>query len=111
AVTGSGRRWRELPAKVCAQVAQRLELSDLVDPPIARTLEVIEPEPDAPVGLVELLRALARIPLRLERGQHPRDLREVRPVVALVGAGPLGEGERAARHRLLHDLGDLPDPV
>ena len=44
-------------------------------------------------------------------GEHARDLAEVGAVVPLVRAGAVGEGDLAAGHRLLHDLGDLPDPV
>src|SRR5207237_9344572 len=60
--------------------------------------------------LLELARALVRVPPRLERRDLAADLGEVGAVVAFVGPGILREGDLAARHRLLHDLGDLADP-
>src|SRR6266481_1779750 len=99
------------PAQVGPEVSHAHQLLELVDAPVARPLEVLELEPQRLVGLVELPRALARVPLRLERRQQAADLGEIGAVVALVGPRTVGEGDLATRHGLLHDLGDLADPV
>src|SRR3989442_1695129 len=52
-----------VPAEVYTKVTRGHELLDLVDPPEARAFEVFDPKPDVLVGLVELPRALAGVPL------------------------------------------------
>src|SRR4051794_31544704 len=108
---GSRRHRLGEPAQVRSQVAASHQPLDLVDAAVARPLEVVEPQADGLVRLVELPRALARVPLRLEAGEDPSDLGEVGAVVALVRAGVLGELDLAAGHGLLHDLRDLADAV
>src|SRR5438105_4877397 len=98
------------PAQVGSEVSHLHQLLELVDAPEARPLEILELEPHRLVRFVELPGALAGVPLGLERGQLAADLGEIGAVVAFVRSGVLREGDLAARHRLLHDLGDLADP-
>src|SRR5512140_1278625 len=100
----SGRDRLGQPAQVRSQVAAAHQPLDLIDAAVARSLEVLQLQADGLVRLVELPGALARVPLRLETGEHPGDLGEVGAVVALVRAGVLGELDLAAGHGLLHDL-------
>src|SRR5690242_5447245 len=64
----SGRDRLGEPAQVASQIAAAHQALDLVDAPVARPLEVLEPQADGLVRLVELPCALARVPLRLEAG-------------------------------------------
>src|SRR6266851_1097471 len=100
-----------LPAQVRAQVALGQQSLELIDAAVPGPFEVFEPESDRVVSLVQLPRALARVPLRLKRRQDAEDFREIGAVVALVGSRPLGERDLAAGDRLLHDLGDLADTI
>src|SRR5207247_325821 len=111
-ISAAGGNWQCIPRSVplrfvkarLAGAAQRLEL---IDPAVARPFEVFDLEPDVLVGLVQLPRAFARIPFGSERRQDPRDLAEVRAVIAQVRSRALGEGDLAAGHSLVHDLGYL----
>ena len=103
---------RDIQRRSGAQVARRaIRALDLVDAPVARALEVLELEADGLVRLVELLAPLRASHCGWKPGRTRGDLGEVGAVVALVGAGVLGEGDLAAGHRLLDDLGDVPDAV
>src|SRR5690242_12042935 len=108
---GSGGARLGHPAEIRPQLAGGHQLLDLIDAPIPGALEVGEDQADGTVGVMELAGALARVPLRLELGEHPGHLGEVGPVVALVGSGVVGKGDLAAGHRLLHDLRDVANAV
>lgn len=83
----------------------------MVDALEARSLEILELEADARVGLVQLLDAAAHGPLRLEFVDGPRQQVAVDTVAAQVRAGPLGEADLAAGHHAVDDLGHLADAV
>src|SRR5882672_636195 len=66
-LSGSCRDRFGKPAQVGPEVSHAHQLLELVDAPEARPLEVLELELQRFVGLVELPRALAHVPLRLKR--------------------------------------------
>src|SRR5438067_1782687 len=99
------------PPEIHTEVPLGQESLDLIDAAVPRPFEVLLPQADCPVRFVELPRALARVPMRPERGQHARDLGEARAVVALVWPGALSEGDLAPWDGLLDDLRDLADAV
>lgn len=72
---------------------------DVANALVARTLELFERQLRLAISVVELLGAAPRIPLRLEGGQHARDLVEVDTVgIAMIDTGIWRNiGERAWR--------------
>src|SRR6266568_6776738 len=95
------------PPQIRSKVARAEQRLQLIDPAVARPFEVFDLEPDVLVSLVQLPCAFARIPFGSERRQDPRDLAEVRAVIAQIRSRALGEGDLAVGHGLVHDLGDL----
>src|SRR5690606_10380732 len=85
------------------------QLFDVRQAAVAGAFELVEGDTDAEVGVVQLLRAAARGPLRHERRQYAPDLVAVDAVGARVRAGAGGELDLAAGHRLGDDPGDVAD--
>src|SRR2546425_11444119 len=92
------------PAQARVHTARGQQVLQVVDPLEPRPLAILEDETDAAIDGRELFGAPPGGPLRLELGQQPMDLLEIRPLAA--GARP------AARRGL--DAGarnDSPDDV
>ena len=98
-------------SQVVSEDAVGDQLLDVADALVARSLELLERQLRLAIGVVELLGAAPRIPLRLEGGQHARDLVEVDAVGARVGARIRSDLEPAARNHVGDDRGDIADAV
>src|SRR5262249_3793513 len=98
-------------AQVGADHALRHQFADVADALVARALELIEHQLARPIGGVELLGSLARVPGWAERRQGATDLVAVHAIVARVGARVGGVLDAAARHHFGHDLGKVADAV
>ena len=77
----------------------------------ARPFKVFENEADLLVGLVELHRSLACIPLGLELGQHLADFAAIHAIAALVRASIGRVLDHRVRHCFLDDVGQFVDAV
>ena len=95
--TGCVAAWRP-PWSAAESVApaRRSAISslDMADALVSRPFELLERQPRLAVGLVQLLGAASRIPLRLECGQHARDLVEAHAVGPRVRARRRGDLDR-----------------
>src|SRR5262249_7043118 len=100
-----------LPAEVRVQPPRCEEPLNVVDALVTRALKILEAQTHFLVGVVQLLRAAASIPLRLERWQRFRYAAEVRAVAALVGPRISGKLDRAAGDGFLDDLSQVADLV
>src|SRR4030081_18099 len=94
-LSGSRRDRFGKPAQVGPQVSHAHQLLELIDAAETLPLEVLVLEPQRFVGLVELPRALARVPFRLERRQQAASLRVIGALDVRVWAGAFGEGPLA----------------
>ncbi len=97
------------PAQPVVETSRRQVLLDRPQALERRTVEGLEGQPRGAVGVVQFPRPAARRPLQLEIGKGPGELLEVDPVAALVRPGIGRHGERTARYRFRHDLGQVPN--
>src|SRR5258706_4895697 len=98
-------------SQIVSEDAVSDQFLDVADALVARTLKVLERQLRLAIGVVELLGAAPRIPLRLERGQHARDLVEVDTVGARVRARIRSDLEPAARNHIGDDRSDIADAI
>src|SRR5262245_62146584 len=87
------------------------QLLDMADALVARTFELSQFQPTAPIGRIKLLGATAGVPLRLKSRQHTDDLAEIDTIGSRVRTGVGCHLDPAARHHARDDLGDVADTV
>ena len=97
------------PAQIFIQLPFFDQFFDVCDSFEFRSFEFLQAQADTFVGLIELLDAAPRRPLRFEIPQHSGDLVAVHTVAALVGSRIGRVFDPAARHHLTHDLRDVAD--
>src|SRR4029453_19515993 len=99
------------PTKRRIHAAARYQLLQVVDTFEARPLAIVDDQSGDPIGLVELFRAAASIPLRFELGQPPMDLAEIDPIAAGIRSSVRGVLDARARDHLLNDLAQFANPL
>src|SRR5918996_3212859 len=98
------------PTQLIVEPGLALEALDLGQAHVTAAEELVGGQVEPPVGLVQLLDALADGPPRPELGQDLLDLAEVHAVVPGVGAGAIGELHPAASDHRLHHVRYLAHP-
>src|SRR5689334_8207910 len=109
ALQGVDRLARLGPAQSLVERTLVAEPFQLDEPGVP--VEIRLREPGRLEGSEQLLRSVARIPLRHCAGKRPLQLPEVDAVAARIGAGSFGVLDLAVREGLADDLGELADPV
>src|SRR5437773_1605609 len=99
------------PAQARVHTARGQQVLQVVDPLEPRSLAILEDETDAAIDGRELFSAPAGGPLRLELGQEPMDLLEIRPIAAGVRTAARRVLDAGARNDVPDDLGEIADPV
>src|SRR5882724_8813716 len=99
------------PAYARVHTARGQQVLEVVDPLEPRPLAVLEDETDATIDGIELFGAPTGGPLRLELGQEPVDLLEIRPIAARVRTAARRVRDAGARNDVLDDRGEVADPV
>ena len=84
---------------------------DVIDALVPGPLEILQPDADPPVRLVELTRAETGIPLGPEGRQHTIDLGEIGTIIPLVRTRPGGKFQVRIRDCIPDDLSDFSNPV
>src|SRR5258708_7080186 len=87
------------------------QLFDMPDALISRALELFQCQAGRTIGLIELLRTSARVPLRIERRKLATDFLEAHAIRTLVGAGIVRKLDRASRDDGGYDLRQIPNAV
>src|SRR5262245_10629022 len=109
--TGTSHRLARDPAQVRVEPTFRQQSGDPPDPQEAIALEVVPAKTQTLERVAELDDARRDVPARREPGQRARQLAEVDPVAAGIGARALRVLDRAAGDRLPHQLRDVAHAV
>jgi len=87
------------------------QLADVADALVAWPFELREQQVRVPVCPVQLLRAAARVVLRLECGQDTLDLFEAHSIGSRISARRRGDLDLAVRNHLGDDRCDIADAI
>src|SRR6476661_5916184 len=105
------RRRGRGPAQSRVQLLVAQQPANVINPRVARTLEIFQRKVDRAVGIVKFTNSLARVPLRLECRNQPADLAAIHPVAALVGPGSRSKLNLAVGHNFLHHVREFVNAV
>src|ERR1019366_5027303 len=97
------------PAQGAVQPAGLLQTANLVDAHIASLLAIRSRESDSAIGVVELLSAFARGPLRTERRDQTVELVEVDAITTQIRPAAGSILHAAARNDFGNDIGEFAD--